>query len=231
MQLVELCEPAFQFICKLNRIGPKGHLDFMSVRAETKEILAGIAQKAGMDRVQAAVYEKVRLPLLFFIDSMIVESGIECAVEWDSQRLAYDHNELSGDEAFFDQLDQILDGADPDKTELLSFYFVCLGLGFTGIYFNQPEIIRDYIARMEPHLRGFLESDLHQRIVPDAYKFTNTANLIAAPAPKIFGILLCFLGVSLAVFIAVFLLYLNASRDLANAVNRIDQQQIEAPLR
>jgi type IV/VI secretion system ImpK/VasF family protein len=227
MQLVQLCEPAFQYICKINRIGSKGHLDYQLVRAEVNEILTAIAQTAGMDRVLAATYEKIKLPLLFFMDSMIVESGIKCASEWDANRMAYDHNELSGDESFYDDLDRVLAGADPDKSELLSFFYVCLGLGFTGIYFSQPETVRDYISRMEPHLRGFLESDLHQRIVPDAYRFTNTSNLIAAPAPKIFGILIGFIGVALAVFIGVIFLYLNASSELAESVTEIDQKQIE----
>lgn len=227
MKLVELCEPAYQYICKINRIGAKGNLDFQLVRSEVKEVLTGIEQVAGMDRVVADAYEKVKLPLIFFIDSMIVESGIQCVADWDSQRLAYDFNELSGDESFYDDLDRVLAGTDPDKADLLAFYYVCLGLGFTGIYFSQPDTIRDYIARMEPYLRSFLASDLHQRIVPDAYRFTNTSNLVAAPAPKIFGILICFVGVAVAVFIAVIYLYLNASSNLAKSITEIDQKQIQ----
>ncbi|HSH09178.1 MAG TPA: DotU family type IV/VI secretion system protein [Oceanipulchritudo sp.] len=228
MKLVELCEPAFQYICKINRIGPKGHLDFQLVRPEVKEILTAIEQKAGMDRITADLYQKVKMPLIFFIDSMVVDSGIQCANEWDANRMAYDYNELSGDESFFDDLDRVLAGADPDKSELLAFFYVCLGLGFTGIYFSQPSAILDYISRMEPHLRSFLESDLHQRIVPDAYRFTNTSNLVAAPAPKILGILICFLGVGLAVMITVIYLYFNASNNLAESITEIDQKQVES---
>jgi hypothetical protein len=64
-------------------------------------------------------------------------------------------------------------------------------------------MIRDYLVRMEPLLRGFLESDLHQRLVPETYNYTNTSNLVATPAPRIIGILLSFVGVALAVFLAV----------------------------
>jgi type IV/VI secretion system ImpK/VasF family protein len=227
MQLVELCEPAFQYVCKLNRIGERGNLDFQLVRREVKDLLTAIEQRAGMDRLDADKFAKIKLPLIFFIDSMIVESGIRCASEWDSNRMAYDHNELSGDESFYDDLDRTLSGSDPDKTELLSFFYVCLGLGFTGIYFSQPAMIRDYLVRMEPLLRGFLESDLHQRLVPETYNYTNTSNLVATPAPRIIGILLSFVGVALAVFLAVIFLYLGASKNLAESITRIDQKQIE----
>lgn len=227
MQLIELCEPAFQYVCKLNRIGARGNLDFQLVRSEVKDLVSGIEQRAGMDRLDADKFAKVKLPLIFFIDSMIVESEVPCAAEWDTNRLAYDYNELSGDESFFDDLDRTLSGSDPDKTELLTFFYVCLGLGFTGIYFSQPAMIRDYMSRMEPHLRGFLESDLHQRLVPDTYNYTNTANLVATPAPRIIGIVLSFLGAALAVFITVVFLYLGASKDLAQSITRIDQKQIE----
>ena len=227
MQLVQLCEPAFQYICKINRIGQKGHLDYQFARSEVMDILNQIEQKAGMDRLTADLYKKVKLPLVFFLDSMIVESGVEFASDWDANRLAYDHNELSGDESFYDDLDRVLSDNDPDKVEMLSFFYVCLGLGFTGIYFSQPEMIKDYISRMEPRLREFLHSDLHQRIVPDAYRFTNTTNLVAAPAPKIFGILICFVGVAIAVFLTVIFLYFNSSSDLARSVTEIDKKQIE----
>jgi type VI protein secretion system component VasF len=108
MQLVELCEPAFQYVCKLNRIGERGNLDFQLVRREVKDLLTAIEQRAGMDRLDADKFAKIKLPLIFFIDSMIVESGIRCASEWDSNRMAYDHNELSGDESFYDDLDRTL---------------------------------------------------------------------------------------------------------------------------
>lgn len=227
MQLVQICEPAFQYICKINRIGQKGHLDYQFVRSEVTDLLNQIEQKAGMDRLTTDLFKQIKLPLIFFIDSMIVESGIECAGDWDANRIAYDHNELSGDESFYDDLDRILSDNVPDKPELLSFFYVCLGLGFTGIYFSQPEMITDYISRMEPRLREFLESDLHQQIVPDTYRSTNTVNLIAAPAPKIFGILICFAGVAIAVFLTVIFLYFNSSSELANSVTEIDQKQIE----
>lgn len=226
MKIVEVCEPAFQYICRLNRIGSKGQLDYRLIRDEIDDLLRSMENSIARDPALKAIFEKIRLPLIFLLDSMIVESGISCASEWDSQRLAYDHHELSGDESFFDDLDRLLDGSDPDKYEMLTFFYVCLGLGFTGIYFSQPEMIRDYMGRMEPHLRGFLDSDLHQRIVPDAYRFTNNSNLITPPAPKIIGILLAFFGVALAVFIGVVFLYLNASEELADAITQIDQKEI-----
>ena len=80
------------------------------------------------------------MPIIFFVDSIIAESKLSCAGQWHQDRLAYEQNELAGDEKFFDLLDETLNDPSPEATERLVIYYVCLGIGFTGWYATQPGI-------------------------------------------------------------------------------------------
>ena len=59
------------------------------------------------------------MPLIFFVDSLISESTLPFAAEWNRKRLAYERNELAGDEKFFDFLDETLAEKGPDADERL----------------------------------------------------------------------------------------------------------------
>ncbi|TVR52419.1 MAG: hypothetical protein EA425_04980 [Puniceicoccaceae bacterium] len=229
MTLLELCEPVFQYVCRLNRIArAEGAVRYATVRAEVNELLERIANRAASDPRLKAQFEKIRLPLLFFIDSMIVESGASCSGEWDQKRLAYDHNELAGDEAFFDHLEIAQNDTEEAASERLAFYYTCLGLGFTGVYFGQPELLRQKMRDLLPRVRKYIDADHHARLCQEAYERLNTANLCEPPAPKLVGFGILFAGLALVVFFSMLLLFHFASRDLSEAVQTIRTQ--DAPL-
>src|SRR5262245_44956105 len=120
MTLLELTEPLFQYICRLNRVarksgaGPSGgetalltkgggglprgvSLDYAVVRGDIKGLLEDMQQKSAKDFRLNSQREKIELPLLFFVDSLISESGLRFAAQWNQDRLAYSRNELAGD--------------------------------------------------------------------------------------------------------------------------------------
>src|SRR6266700_3240995 len=106
MTLLELTEPIFQYICRLNRAARKAggttvgtgntsffakpaaagaaspapsrpmSLDYAVVRAEIKALLDDLQQKAASDARLSSQGKKIELPLTFFIDSMIAESTL-----------------------------------------------------------------------------------------------------------------------------------------------------------
>src|SRR5437667_8339774 len=114
MTLLELTEPVFQYVCRLNRAarkagagaGAKGDtsflkgggsntafftksgssaqagaarpmsLDYSVVRPEIKAMLEDIQQRAHSDVRLERQAEKIELPLMFFIDSLISESTL-----------------------------------------------------------------------------------------------------------------------------------------------------------
>src|SRR5206468_10984887 len=98
MTLLELTEPIFQYVCRLNRLARKSvgtstgetafitkgpgaaaiprlaSLDYAVVRSEVKAMLEDFLQKSNSDLRLSMQAKKIELPLLFFIDSMISES-------------------------------------------------------------------------------------------------------------------------------------------------------------
>jgi type IV/VI secretion system ImpK/VasF family protein len=229
MTLIELCEPAFQYICRLNYIVRNGgEIEYTQLRRDVKEILDNIAYKAENDSALNAKYEKVKMPLVFFIDSMVVESGVGCLSQWDSNRLAHDFNELAGDEAFFDYMDRAIEQAGSEDPEVLAFYYICLGLGFTGFYFGQPELLRQKMSIIQPHIHEFGDFDLTSKICPKAYESINTANLVERPTSRILGIAILFVGLTFVVFIAVIMAFRSSAGNLNRAIEEIIEQENSA---
>lgn len=231
MKPVELCEPAFRYICQLSRIARNGgNLDFPTIRQEVKELLKSIREKASSEVLLKQQFEKIRLPLIFFLDTMIVETGLEASGEWHVNRLAFDENELSGDEAFFDFLEKDLQDPSEEATDRLAVYYLCLGLGYTGFYATQPEFIVEKMRQLSHRLRSYFPPQGLSRITPEAYENVNRANLVEKPAPKLFKMVVAFLILFLAVMVSNIILYRSASRELAQAVETInDKPDLQKP--
>jgi type IV/VI secretion system ImpK/VasF family protein len=194
--LLDLYEPLFQYICILNRVARKGAaetLDEAGLREAFTSLLAAIKQQAQADPILNLQAEKLEMPMIFFIDSMIAESKLSCAQDWHKNRLAYASNELAGDEKFFDLLDDTLKDTSREATARLAVFYVCLGLGFTGWYAGQPEYLRRKMETIAKRLAGTIDFDSASRICPEAYNYLDTRNLIEPPSTKIGAILLAFL--------------------------------------
>ena len=73
----------------------------------------------------AAQYDKIELPLIFFADFMVKEGGYNISKKW--KELAFDRNELGGDEKFFDLLEETLKDPSPAATDRLAVFYTCLG--------------------------------------------------------------------------------------------------------
>jgi type IV/VI secretion system ImpK/VasF family protein len=246
MTLLEATEPLFQYVCRLNRLarrsGPaaKGDtgfftksaaqvsntpigvtLDYAVVRSEIKALLSELAQKAGTDGRLMNQIKKVELPLFFFIDSMIAESSLAFAGQWNKNRLAFERNELAGDEKFFDLLDETMKDPGDEASERLAVFYLCLGLGFTGIYFQQPEFLRKTMLTIAPRIIQFMERDPSSRICPDAYEKVDTRNLVEPPSTKFVYVGIVFACFTLALLIAYFWLYRHNSSLLLNSFEAI----------
>src|SRR5690349_21509210 len=73
-------------------------LDYTVARSEIKALFEDMMAKASSDARLMQQARKVELPLIFFVDSMICESTLSFAAEWNQNRLAFDRQELAGDE-------------------------------------------------------------------------------------------------------------------------------------
>ena len=225
MKLLELYEELFQYICRLNRISktPK-HPEYLLVRDEVKTLLNKAASAAASDgRLQDQV-RRMELPMIFFLDNIICTSRLQFASQWGQNRLAKDRNELAGDEIFFELLDQDLKDTTEEAAERLAVYYVCLGLGFTGMYQGQPEQLRSYMDKIFPRVRQWIDSDPRSKISEEAYKHTNTTVLTEPPSKKILLVAMAFIFLSLSVLVLYYGLYAHAVNDLDNSVDFITEQ-------
>src|SRR5213594_1843245 len=190
MTLLELTEPIYQYVCRLNRLARKSvgtgtgetafltkgpptttprlaSLDYAVVRAEVKAMFEDYLQKSNSDIRLNMQAKKMEMPLVFFVDSMISESSLPFAAQWNQNRLAYERNELAGDEKFFDLLEETMKESGEEASERLAVFYNCVGLGFSGIYFRQPEYLRKTMLTLAPRIRHLVEADQTAKICPD----------------------------------------------------------------
>lgn len=226
MKLFELYEALFQYICRLNRAAKAPtQPEFNRVRSEIKTVLEEINRSAATDVALLNQVKQIERPLIFFVDNLICTSRLKFASQWASNRLAADYNELAGDERFFvDFLDRDMADPSPEAAERLAVYYVCLGLGFSGMYLGQPEKIRDYMDKIFPRIRQWMDSDPRTKISEQAYACTDTRILTEPPSDKILLVVIAFIFFSLSVLIVSYGLYYKASADLKNSVGQIVHQ-------
>ena len=251
MTLLHLTEPIFQYICRLNRIARRGagqkqgsdttfvtlskaaasatptvparsaNLDYTVARSEIKALFEDMMAKSATDMRLSAQARKIELPLIFFVDSMISESRLPFAADWNQNRLAYDRQELAGDEKFFDLLDETMKESGEDAVERLAVFYTCIGLGFTGIYFKQPEFLRKTMLTIAPRIRHLVENDQNARICPEAYEGIDTRNLVEPPSRRMVLVGLVFACFTLAILISYFVLYSQTSKKLGSSISEV----------
>jgi type VI protein secretion system component VasF len=261
MTLLQLTEPIFQYICRLNRLarqsagapkalsdttsfvlksptpgGPAAltpttpsrgaNLDYTVARAEVKALFEDMMAKAATDMRLSQQARKVELPLIFFVDSMIAEGNLPIAAQWNQNRLAYDRQELAGDQKFFDLLDETLADNSDDAAERLAVFYTCIGLGFSGIYFKQPELLRKTMLSIAPRIRHLVENDQNARICPDTYEGVDTRDLVQPPSSRVAFLGLAFAAVTIAVVISYVVMYRQASGTLHRSIEEVLQQDL-----
>jgi len=228
MTPLELCEPLFTKVCLLNRLGRKGGgvASYDQLRLQIEGIFADMRKAADSDPVLRLQWEKLEFPLIFFVDSMISESGLAVAATWNKNRLAYEQKELAGDEKFFDLLDETLNDPSDEASLRLPVFYTCLGLGFMGWYAGQPEYLRGKMLDISQRLRTAMETDKTARICPEAYLNVDTRDLVQAPASRLGGIAIVFAGLCLVVITVEAYLFHAASLSLTDSLSAIGSQEI-----
>ncbi len=222
MTLLELSEPLFQYICRLNRSARKGgNYELNQVQSEIKGFLTEARAKA-LGANLAESWEKIELPLMFFCDFMIKESALPWAREW--KELAFERHEMAGDEKFFDLLEETLKDKSPSANERLAVYYTCMGVGFTGWYTAQPEYLRRKMKEIAARLQAAGQFTETQRICPDAYEKVDTRDLIEPPGTKLIGIGIGLVGLLIVLFFTYGFLYRDSSTKLVSALHTIEKK-------
>lgn len=221
MNLLQLCEPTFLYICKVNRIYRNGgRLDVASAQADLadlrEEIQASLLQK---DSQLNAQFESIELPFIYFVDTMLVASGL---TEWNSCRIAVtEFNRRAGDNEFFDLLYDAEAEVGDDADGRLAFYYCCIGLGYTGMYEDDIDNLHDIMRRLEPRVRKFMDRDVLSRITPEAYSHNLEMTVTPDTMPRYLGLLLLAIGTVFAISISMIYLYFDAFSGLSKVLSKI----------
>jgi len=213
MRLAEACEPLFQYVCRLNRSARKGvPMEASVVRSEILGKLAEARSKAATQPGMTDQFDRVELPLIYFVDFMIKESEASFARDWKER--AHERNKLAGDEEFFDLLDETLADSNTEAAERLEVFYICLGLGFSGFYTGQPEYLRKKMMEVSTRLRSVLEENPGSRVCPEAYQHTDKSDLIQPPGRSVVGIGVALAGLVVILFVMNAYLYSSSARGL-----------------
>ncbi|MBM4038424.1 MAG: DotU family type IV/VI secretion system protein [Planctomycetes bacterium] len=232
MTLLELCEPLFLYVCRLNRSARKGGThELTRVRGEVDAIFDQMKARAPAEPRLVGQYPKIERVLIFFVDSMISESKLPFARDWHRNRKAFELDELAGDDRFWELLDETLQENTPEATERLAVFYTCIGLGFTGFYAGQPEYLRTKMMQIAARIQYAVDTGIDTRICPDAYENVNTANLVEPPAVKLVGIAIALVGLIIVLFISNIFLFRWTSDELVAALRQVGgrREAVTAP--
>lgn len=220
MVLSELCEPLFQDVCRLNRSARKGASpELASVRAEFAEVFGRMRKQANDDAALKAQFDKVEIVLVYFVDWAVRTSKLPFASSWTD--MALERGKPGGDEDFFDELDKSLKDPSPEATERLAVYYTCLGLGFSGWYAGQPEVLKKKQQDIFGRIRGMIDANPAERITPEAYEHVNTADLVEPPGTKVIGLVIVLIGLAITIVAANAALFLERRGELKRTLEGI----------
>jgi hypothetical protein len=218
MSLVEICEPLLQYVCRLNRVGRKGgRVDYGTVRAELKGIFTDMKAKAEATPGMAGPYNEVEQVLVFFTDSMILNSKLPPG--W--KPISHERGELGFEEKFWDLLEDVLKDPSESATQRLGVFYACIGLGFTGLYTGQPDYIRRKMLEIAARLRGQIDADQQARICPEAYENVDTRNLTQPPNRSLFMLVVVALVMVAVLLVGYVQLFKESSRRLGASLDAV----------
>lgn len=224
--LLDTCEPLFQYVCQVNRSARKGgDLEESHVRAELKSLLGDIKVKSQSDPQLAthlsADRGQIYLVLLCFVDFMIRNSSLSFAAHW-MDLAEEEERERAGDEKFFEILDLTLRDRSDAATERIAVFYTCIGLGFTGYYMGQPEILKKKMIECAARMRGLIKNDEAFRVCPEAYN-ADTRVLFKRVGSSLLGIGIALVVLVIALIVANVYLYADSSRQLSRSLDDIHQ--------
>lgn len=218
--LVELCDPLFQYVCRLNRLARKGGLvDAGQVRSEFKSMLAELKLRCDSIPGMGEQFNKVRLPLIFFIDFMVRDSALSFARSWKG--IAEEEKQLGGDEKFWDLLDETLADSGELANQRLAVFYACIGLGFTGINVGQPDVLRKKMLEVSARIRGQMDADETSKMTPEAYEKVNTEILQQPVASGLMTWIIVLVGMTVLLVAGSWVGYKSAITELKNTLATI----------
>lgn len=228
--LTDLCEPFFLEVCSVIRsVGPGGDREAYLTRDRLKRKLDALLERAqGASNNLAEDYRLIEPVLAIFADVVIADSRLPYAAQWIGPVLLANEpriNVKNGREEFFKLLSATLGEASKRATQRLAIFQTCLGLGFGGIYRDNPGKLKEFSSQ----ILNRLSSDFGMRrerakegyLCPEAYDATQADQLCRPVAEKIAWIGILCVALLLATVVAYAWVYGTGIEDIDNVLGGI----------
>jgi type IV/VI secretion system ImpK/VasF family protein len=226
MKLIDVCEPLFLYASSLKRAGRRSASpQAAQVRSAVKKVFDQMRAAAAGDVEVEEQYDEVELPLVFFMDFVILESDLDFARDWEP--LAFERNELAGDQKFFDMLESTLAEEGDAALERLLVYHTCLGLGFTGMYDAGAEELLRLRRKAYSRARKAAGIEAVDRMCADAYEHVDTGSYIHATGRSLGAMAIALVGLIGVLIIANFFLFRSTSTAISTALNKMLTRSVE----
>lgn len=240
ISLLESLEPVLLFMCEQHRVAREGgELVFDVVQSACNKLLDVIYSRTPQDAVLQQQFKSINDPLRWFIDFWFGSSGeFPPALQksWNQNRLGEyskkaEEGSLAGEDAFFDKLEETMmaDVQDESANERLAFYYIAIGLGFTGRFFKpideHQQNLRDYMTRLYPRVRRYIDPNPASLVTPEAYGFTDKRDFVTPVRDRPLILLAAFLCLLATMFIGYIYLYGEQKLELESAIKEIQQTE------
>ncbi len=219
--LPELCEPLFQYVCRLSRSARKGvALDAGLVRSDVRALMGELGTRARSESGMSGLADEVRVPLALFIDETVRTSVEGVGESWGSVA-----DEIEGFEVdparFFQAMEEALGDMSQGGLQRVEVLQTCLGLGFTGG--RTPGEVAGMIERAGERLGGRMDADPMARVCPETYEHVDTSDLIQPAGRSVIGIGVALVVLILVVVVGNAVIYKNVSGELRSALRGIER--------
>ena len=142
------------------------NLDYAVARSEIKALFEDMMSKAQRTApLPAGAKNRAAADLLRGLDDLREHAPV-CRASGIRTGWPTTARSWPGDEKFFDLARETLKENGEDAAERLAVFYICIGLGFTGIYFKQPEFLRKTMLSIAPRIRHLVENDQNGQDLP-----------------------------------------------------------------
>ncbi len=222
MKLLELTEPYFQFVCRLNRSARKGAPpDEAVVRSEIRALLSEIRGQVLRHGPLATEYDRIEPALVFFADEVIRGSALPFASSWEP--IAASLPDPDPSRVFKVLLEEALRDKGPYGLERLAVLYTCLGLGFTGG--RSPDELRRVMVEVSSRLRSVMDADPSSPVCPEAYENVDGTDLIEPAGRPLMAIVLVLVGLIATLLVVNGYLYVSGSQELRESLTALASER------
>ncbi len=162
-KIENILNPVFKKICEYYSFKKSGYeVPKEVILSEIRNDLTEISHKCASHPILQQQYSQIEKPLIFFIDYSIKEGGFSFSENY--QEIARTFNEFSGDEKFFELLNDSLMRSDDESVSRL--FYIMLGLGFDGSYKRNKADILDIMKKCSEKINIGPDFNM-EKICPD----------------------------------------------------------------